>query len=465
MIAILKDTSIYAIGNILTKGIGFLAIIFYTHFISKSEIGVYGYIMVIVSFATTFMILGADNAYARYFFECKEQKQKQILTTTLFVFLTFWILSILAIPLVFSDKIANFLLDTDGYASAFFFALLSLPLKLISSMSNQALRNQFKTKQFIIYNFFTALITVGSAVLLLQFTSFGLASIFIGIIMGDTLVLPFRLYAIKELFAKEIDFSILKNILAYGIPFLPASIAYWVFSSADRVMLESMSSLESVGVYTIAVSLGSVMSIVASAIGQAWSPHAIKAYEEDKEKAKKLYGQFLNVLISVALFLVFCASMLGQEIINIIFPLEYSTVFYPMMLLLIGIGFQITVQVTATGISLAKKTIYLVYITSFVAIVNIALNYLLIPMYKEIGAAFSTMISYLLLTLIYSIVSQKLFQLTYDYKYIFVAFGLLILVFFASYMDIVVRIILFMSVLGVFYDKKEKIIERIKNEV
>ena len=76
MIAILKDTSIYAIGEILGRGIGFLAVVFYTHFITQIEIGVYGYIMVIVSFTSTIMTLGADNAYARYFFEYKKKKAK-----------------------------------------------------------------------------------------------------------------------------------------------------------------------------------------------------------------------------------------------------------------------------------------------------------------------------------------------------------------------------------------------------
>ena len=111
--------------------------------------------------------------------------------------------------------------------------------------------------------------------------------------------------------------------------------------------------------------------------------------------------------------------MIGRELINFIFPAGYQKVFYPMLLLLTGVGFQITTQVTAIGISLAKKTIHFVYITLFIAIVNIGLNYILIPIYKEVGASFATMISYLQLTFIYTIVSQKLFGLNYDFKFFF----------------------------------------------
>lgn len=462
MLAILKDTSIYAIGDLLTKGIGFFAIVFYAHFITQADMGVYGYIIVIIGFATAFLILGMDNAYARYFFEYKEHRQKQILTTTLFVFLIFWVVFVLFLPLTFSSSLSILLLKDSSYASAIFFAILSLPLKLLSSMSNQALRNQFKTKQFIVFNFFTAFFSVSFAILILSFSSIGVAAIFIGMIIGDLLVLPFRIYAIRELFIKEVDFSILKNILAFGVPFLPASIAYWVFSSADRIMLESMSSLESVGIYTVAVSLGSIMSLVASAIGQAWSPHAVKAYETNKEEAKVLYARFFKVLVFVALFLVFCASMIGKELISLIFPAEYSSTFYPMIFLLIGIGFQITTQVTACGISLAKKTIYFMYITSIIAVINIVLNYILIPHFAEVGASFSTMISYLLLTIFYTIVSQRLFTIKYDKKFIALAFLALVFIFFASFFDFIYRLVVFLLVFLVLYYYKNKIMEFVR---
>ena len=462
MLAILKDTSIYAIGDVLTKGIGFFAIVFYAHFLSQSDMGAYGYLLVIVGFINTFLILGMDNAYARYFFEYKSSYDRQVLTSTIFVFLIFWIIFVLILPIYFSDDISYKIFETNSYILPFFFALLSLPLKLISTMSNQVLRNQFKTKQYILYNFITALVTVSGAILLLKFTAFGIGSIFIAMIIADITVFPFRFFAIKEMFIKKVDFLIVKKILKYGIPFLPASVAYWIFSSADRVMLESMSSLESVGTYTVAVTLSAVMSIVASAIGQAWSPHAVKAYEENKEKARELYRRFFLILVSIALFIIFSASMIGKELITLIFPKEYSDIFYPMLLLLSAIGFKITSQVTAIGIGLAKKTIYLVYITFFVAIVNIGLNYILIPIYAEVGASVATMVSYMLLTFTYAFISQKLFNINYDFKFIVFALFLLIIILALTQLNVFIRYSLFGIVLISIISQKNKIMEFVR---
>ena len=86
----------------------------------------------------------------------------------------------------------------------------------------------------------------------------------------------------------------------------------------------------------------------------------------------------------------------------------------------------------------------------------------MIPIYKEVGASFATMISYLQLTFIYTIVSQKLFRLNYDFKFIFVVFKLLAVVFLFSFMDIIFRIVLLFSVFICLYLKKEKIIEALK---
>ena len=54
MNSILKDISLYSIGVIFTKGISFLSIIIYTYFLTKEEIGVYGYILILISFANVF---------------------------------------------------------------------------------------------------------------------------------------------------------------------------------------------------------------------------------------------------------------------------------------------------------------------------------------------------------------------------------------------------------------------------
>lgn len=460
---IIKDISIYSFGEILTKGIGFISIIFYTHFISQQEIGIYGYLLVIVSFFNIFLALGADNAYARYFFEYKDNfEKKQTLTTTILFLFTLWSFFVVLVLLFFTNDISVLIFDDVKYNTVFLFAFLSLPLRLISTLLNQALRNQFKTKIFVLNNFLNALITLLSSIFLLVFTDLGLASIFVGMVIADLLTLPIRVYFIKELIVWNINISVLKKILIYGLPFVPSSIAYWVFSSADRIMLEKMSNLESLGIYTVAVSLSIVMNLVSSAIGQGWGNHALKLYEDNNETARITYINFLHLLIFATTIIIFLAAILGKELIILFFPSEYSNVFYPMFFLLVGIGFQMTTQVTALGINLLKRTYYIIYITLFIALFNILMNYILIPIFEETGAAFATMLSYLFLTIIYAFVSQKLYKLNYNLILISIPLFLVIMAFLGSLLEFYIRILILSVVLLLIYYNKYKIIQFIK---
>ena len=459
---LLKDISAYTVGDVLTKGIGFLSIIVYTYFLTEQQMGAYGYLMVILGFCNTFLILGLDNALSRFYFEKEQLSEKAELSSTIFIFIFSWFGVLFFVYLMGKEYINTLVFEDPVFQSAILWGLLTLPFKLLSILSNQLLRNQFKKRLFVGFNVATAIITIGSAVLLLWKTDMGIKGIFLAVLLGDLLVLPFRLKAVTEFLILRFNFSLLKDVLAYGVPFLPVSIAYWVFSGADRFMLERMTDFATVGRYTVAVTLSGVMSVLAGGIANAWSPIAVKTYEEDQAAAKVLYARFLKVLIVFPLIFIAGMCFLGKEFFSLILSDGYQDIFYPTLLIIIGISFKLSTQVTASGISLKKKTEYFTYITMIIALLNIGLNYLLIPFYKEVGAALATMISYVFLTLFYYRVSQGLFPVVYDKRYILSALFLLILLMSSTFLELKYRIILLCGSLVFLYVNRESLIQRIK---
>lgn len=457
MNSILKDISLYSIGVIFTKGISFLSIIIYTYFLTKEEIGVYGYILILISFANVFFLLGTESAYARYFFDLKTELEKKVLTSTLFLFLIIWLLFVFFIALYFVEDISIMLLNTQEYQFVFFVAFLSLPLRLLFTIGSQALRNQFKTKEFVVFNFAISCISIITVLFLLNYTKLGIASIFISNIVADLIVFPFMIYFIKNLFIFQFNYILLKKVLLYGIPFVPTAVGYWIFSSADRIMLEKMVSLESLGAYTIASSISMIMTLVSTAVGQGWGNHALKSYEDNPEEAKKLYIRFFNLIVYVSLFIIVSILLIGKGILFFILPSNYSNIFYPMIFLLLGIAFQLTTQVTVLGISLKKKPMYLIYITFFIAIFNIFLNYLLIPIYQEVGASISTMCSFFLLTCIYGVITQRLYKLDYDFRVIYFALIIIVLSIVFSFFNEIIKWLIFSCMLIVIYYNRNKI--------
>lgn len=460
IINVLKDTSIYTLGGFLSKIISFIVVIFYTHLIDPMDMGAFGYISVIFGVLNCFVVLGGDNAYARYYFEYKELEEKKVLTTTWFSFLFIWSLISIIIPLFFYKQISFFLFETNKYDLAFITALLILPIQLLSTLLNQALRNQFKVKLYTIFNLLNTILGILISIFLLVYPKLGIASLFLGSLFGISFLLPFKIYAIKNLITLKLDLSILKNLLKYGLPFVPASISYWIFSSTDRIMLEYMTSLKSVGIYTIAANFSSILAILSFSIGEAWTPHAVNIYETDKEKARFIFSEFFSIIIFICGSFLFFTGILGKEFFLLFINEKYHTSFLPMMILMIGISFQVTTQVTACGISLSKKTKYFMYITFGVSMLNIGLNYILIPNYAEIGCSIATAISYLVLTLIYYNISQKFFRINYNFKMIIIFIILIILSLIVIDFNIIVKIIflLFYFLFTYFCVYKYKII-------
>jgi O-antigen/teichoic acid export membrane protein len=464
LIKVLKETSIYSIGGIFAKGLSVISGVFYTHLILPEDMGAYGYIMVITSVLSAFIILGGDNAYARYFFEAKSDKEKKVLTSTWFLFLFLWSIVIILLPLCFIDTIADWIFQSTKYNILIIAGLLLMPIKLMTVLFNQALRNTFRIKAFVICNIVTAVFSIVFSLLGLIVFDFGVASIYLGIIVAELIMIWPRIYLNRKLLGLYFKLSLLKELLKFGVPFVPASLAVWVFSSADRIMIEHFLNLEAVGIYTVALSMSSVLLVATDAFGEAWSPNAVKAYEEDQNKAKSLYQQMFKVILLIGGVVVLLGALIGYELVYLLFSKQYSASFYPAMILLAGIAFKMTIQITASGIGLKKKTHYIMMTTMLIAVLNIGFNYMMIPIYGVIGAAIATMLSHLFVTVIYGLISQRLFPINYPLKWMGIFLGGILLSLYLMTIPVLVRTFIFALalIIGIsvklFYKREDEVL-------
>ncbi len=96
-------------------------------------------------------------------------------------------------------------------------------------------------------------------------------------------------------------------------------------------------------------------------------------------------------------------------------PDEFAAAGPALAILSLGIVFQATQQITGTGISLERKTYLFAYLSWGAAAVNFVANWLLIPQFGVIGAAWATALSYFALTSGYLLASQRLHPLPLDW--------------------------------------------------
>lgn len=142
----------------------------------------------------------------------------------------------------------------------------------------------------------------------------------------------------------------------------------------------------------------------------------MKIRADAPDKYRGIYANVLLLLMSIMLLVGGVLALFSGEVIGLIMTEEYINSALPLSILCFGIVLQASQQVTAIGISIEKKTFIFARLAWITALVNFILNWLLIPKYGAVGAAWATTTSYLVLTGSYLYYTQKLHTLPISWK-------------------------------------------------
>ncbi len=417
-----SDVAIYSSGNLLIKGLSLISAPIFTRIFNPDQYGAWSLINAAIAFLTGILLLGGDNAYTRYFFLCKNDNEKRTLTATWFSFLAIWSIVILIMILPFSKTISGWIMGEHNYRAAWVIGLASSPLAMMNLILAQALRNRFMAKAYTLFNMATAILTIGFAVFFVLVLKLGVAGALLGAATASLIMIPLRLWKIRDLLSLTFSFAFLKQLLIFGLPLVPMNVAFWLLSNADRIMLARLASLDSVGLYAIAGSMAAVIMMLQNSIGQSWLPHGVKVYEEERESADSIFRKTMVFLLAASGFIIVGFVSLSQEVLFILVPPTYHAAFWVIPFLATGFLFFTSAHVSVVAIMVKNKTTYIMFACWVVAILNIALNSLLIPRFGIVGAGAATGISYILFSLGYALISRKLWPINYEIKTIALLF-------------------------------------------
>jgi O-antigen/teichoic acid export membrane protein len=410
------DLLVYGLGEALVKGITFISLPIYTRLFTPEAYGELSLATTVVGLVATFLALGSDTAYARFYFEAQGAAARRVLTTTWLGFLAIWSSAIALACVLAAAPLSRLVFGDERGAPLLAVGLLAAPLSLTNQMLGQVLRNQFRAPVFTAFSLLNAALTVGLGVYAVAVLGLGPIGVLVGALAAQALILPLRLLSTRDSFGRAFEPALLRRLVAFGAPIVPASLAFWVFLTSDRIVLGRLSTLEQVGLYSVAVSLVGVASIAIAALGQAWTPHLVRRFEEDRAAAAQFVGQMLVYCIAGFGFLAVGFTALAPEGLAVIAGQRYGGAAAAIGPLALGMVAYASVQMTAAGIQLMKQTRYLAIHAWVAALINVGLNLLLDGPYGMVGAAWATAISYGYLTLAYLATSQRLWPIAIPHR-------------------------------------------------
>jgi O-antigen/teichoic acid export membrane protein len=404
----IKKAAKFSVGPIGDGLIGLVTLPMVTWFFSVEDIGRLTMLHLVVSFSLLLFSLGLDQAYVREFHEVID-KPSLLITVLLpgVAVLSLVLLTLMLTPLSMSNLLFGLesKLITILLILAIFLAFLSRYLGLVLRMQERGIA--FSMSQVLPKIFF--IIILGIFVIFLfspTFTNLILATVFSQAIVFVIFVWNTRIEWIAALNAR-IDKEKLIYMMRYSFPFIGGGLAFWGLIAMDKIFLRAMSSLEELGVYSVAVKFAGAALIFQSIFSTIWAPTIYKWVAEGVEDAR-----IKNVIDYTALVVLVLWSLAGMFswVITYILPPKYEQV-HNIMLAAMAYPLLYTLsEATGVGIGIKRKTVYSMLAAVGALIVNILGNYLLIPKFGAAGAAISSAIAFMVFFIARTEASSKLWK-------------------------------------------------------
>ena len=191
----------------------------------------------------------------------------------------------------------------------------------------------------------------------------------------------------------------LKKFAAYGLPMTVSSIGAWTLQLSDRWFLVSFHTEATVGIYAANYSL--IEFIVRNPMQMILLFISLQLFRMDNTETAvaKLHSLRPYILIGM-ICVVGLAAVFGNVLIGLLANSVYQQPRNLQIVLAIAQGLQIIAMFESIALQLRHRTVLIMTATLMAAVLNLFLNYLLVPIYAAEGAAIATMTSYFALTTI-----------------------------------------------------------------
>lgn len=394
MASLLKNTAWYTLGNLLPKASNFLLLPLYSEFIPPEGYGIISAMNVMQLALLIFFPLAINRGIERLFFDYREDlpAQKEFLGTA-------W-LSIVASTFVFFSLCMLFkplmgkIFEGIPFYPYYFYMLLIVATTSLSLIPRVYLRVTNKALFFMLLSLseFSVLITL--KIYLLVFRGMSAEGFLLANVIANLIFAPFFiLYTLKTVTLK-FHWKYIKSCLAFSLPMVPTLLAAWVVHLSNRILIERFLDLRELGLYAFSDNLSQILVFLCNGFMLAYGPMFYDlATRKNQESSQKQLFQYNRAFMIFILLLGFGLSLFIKDFTALLNH-RYHDCYKLVPILVLGV---IISQITGfynLAIYQSKKTLLIMLLVIGSALLNVGMNFLLIPYFGASGAAYAGVITY-----------------------------------------------------------------------
>lgn len=403
-----KASAFYLIGSLFNKGFAFLTVPIFTRILSTTDYGIvttYNSWISILSMVMGFAIhMGIRAAFIDY----KEKIDDFVSVTTTFTLLCGGVMCL------FIGGGAYLLRINVDLTLIVLCLLQGLATALVQNYSMYLMmqyRYKFRTALMILPN----LLSVGASVFAILFIV--KTDLYMGRIVPTALInAAFGLITVALVYARShvlYNREYLKYGLAISMPLVLHGIALNILSQSDRTMITWLADASQTGVYSLIYNFSMIATVITTSLDGVWVPWFTERLKNREIKSiNDLAVDYINLMTYAMVGVMF----VGPEVVKLLASSKYweGISIIPPVVLANYIIFAYTLYVNIEHFY--KKTPYITVNTLIAAGSNLILNYIFIPLYGYVAAAYTTLFSYLLAFVLHARYAKKLEPDVYPLK-------------------------------------------------
>jgi len=409
---LVKSSFIVFIGLFLSKVLTYVYRIIIARYFGPEVYGLFSLTMMVLGWFVAISSLGLVDGLGRFIALYRGKKEYNKIK---------YLLSISAIILFFSSIIAAIILFFSAeFISINFFhnSNLIIFLKIFSFLIPILIFSNFllcilRAFEKIAWHSFilNILQNIMKLVVLVLFIFLGLKttsiifSYFLGTLIMFLAAYLVCKYKISEIFGKyklnkKIKKKTIKNFTSYSFPLLFLSIFSLLFAWIDSFSIGYLMGVLAVGFYNAAIPIALLMGVIPELFGFLFSPLIIRNFSQKNFKViKELSQQVAKWIFIFNLPLFLIIILFPGAIINILFGSNYIIAENALRILIIGYFISSLSYVSGNLVGMMGKSKLILMNIVVTSIINLILNFILVPKYGINGAAISTSIVWVILSL------------------------------------------------------------------
>ena len=382
----IKSSGIFFIGSVLSKAMSILMLPLYTNRIPTDSMGYYDLSLTYITIITSCLFFDIWVAILRYMYDGKTKEERATAIKSGLAIFGISSVLYLAFGLIFAG-IFN--------PEAIFWILLYGIFQNISILFCFCARGFQKNKEFAVSGILNTGINVLTNIVLILGFGLGYESLYISAIAGFV-VQTLYLMAFADIFSSlrlgRVDIAVTKSMFKYSLPLCLNSVAYWVLTSLNRVVLNGIYGNEANGIYAIGNKFSFVIGLITTCFTYAWQDLSFSKANE--RGVGKFYSQATTMYAKV---LMVCTA-LALPVIKAAFPVLVGDAYksaentIPIFLIVAAIS---ALSTFIGNVFYAIKETRMIFISMVIsAIINVLLSYPLITQFYINGANLSVLISF-----------------------------------------------------------------------